>query len=79
MIEEFITPPSNGLIVITGATGWVGRTAIYELQRLLTPKDFVERVRLFASKAAVISFSAYEFHGPFDLPVQPLEALPELA
>ncbi len=79
MIEEFITPPPNGLIVITGATGWVGRTAIYELQRLLTPKDFVERVRLFASKAAVISFPAYEFQGPFDLLVQPLEGLPALA
>lgn len=62
-----------GLLVITGASGWVGRTAAEELQRLLSPALFAERVRLFASRSGVLPVA-----GTLQ-PLHPLRALPELA
>jgi len=77
----------GGVIAITGATGWVGRTAIRELQRLLPAPLFAGRVRLFASRAGTITLEAWsepghppgvEF-GEITLPVYPLSSLVELA
>jgi nucleoside-diphosphate-sugar epimerase len=63
----------QGVLVITGATGWVGRTAVAELQRLLPPPLFAERVRLFASRAGSLAMAGGAH------PLYPLQALPELA
>jgi nucleoside-diphosphate-sugar epimerase len=74
---------SDGHLAITGATGWVGSTAVHELLTLLSPSVFADRVRLFASRAGSLSISgAYSGSGDspaFILPVHSLQYLPELA
>ena len=69
----------DGILVITGATGWVGRTAAHELQRLLSPDQFLRRVRLFASRTGSILSSGYTDVSPFLIPVFPLKELADLA
>lgn len=69
----------DGILVITGATGWVGRTAAHELQRLLSPDQFLSRVRLFASRTGSILSSGYTDVAPFLIPVFPLKDLADLA
>ncbi len=64
-------------IVVTGATGWVGRTALHELQRTL-PKDiFLNHVRAFASKNSQISASFYNDNT--QILIYPLKELPNFA
>jgi nucleoside-diphosphate-sugar epimerase len=65
-------------LVITGATGWVGRTALHELQRLLTPEEFQERVLAFASTPRQIPSTAYPKPEEISLSVQALESMPDL-
>ncbi len=69
----------DGILVVTGATGWVGRTAVHELQRLLSPEQFLSRVRLFASRSGSILSSSYAELVPFRIPVFPLKDLPALS
>ena len=69
----------DGLLVVTGATGWVGRTAMHELQKLLPPEEFVQRVKPFASREGVILTTAYSDLEPISIPIYPLEDLPRLA
>lgn len=64
---------SKGALVITGATGWVGRTALQQLIRQLTPSLIAQRVRLFASRAGSLRLEDTTY------PVHPLQALPKLA
>ena len=71
--------PDNCIIVVTGATGWVGRTAVHELQRSLSPEKFLDRVRLFASRSGSILSTGYTDLAPFSIPVFPLKDLPDLA
>ncbi len=66
-------------MVVTGATGWVGRTAVHELQRSLSPEKFLDRVRLFASRCGSILSTGYTDLAPFSIPVSPLKDLPDLA
>ena len=74
---------SDGHLAITGATGWVGRTAVHELLTLLSPSVFVDRVRLFASRAGSLlisgAFSGSADKPGFTLPVYSLQSLPEFA
>lgn len=64
----------EGLIAVTGATGWVGRTLIEELQRVISPEEFKIRVIPFASREGRLALSDDTY-----LRIRPLEALPELA
>ena len=64
----------EGLIAVTGATGWVGRTVIDELQRVISPEEFKTRVTPFASREGRLALSDDTY-----LRILPLEALPELA
>ncbi len=64
----------EGLIAVTGATGWVGRTVIDELQRVISPDEFKIRVTPFASREGRLALSDGTY-----LRILPLEALPELA
>ena len=66
-------------MVVTGATGWVGRTAVHELQRSLSPEQFIDRVRLFASRSGSILSTGYSDLAPFSIPVFSLKDLPDLA
>lgn len=74
VLQSFIPLlPPEGLVVITGSTGWVGRTAVHELQRLLPLTTFASRVRLFASRAGFLTVNGIEHR------IYPLKALPQLA
>lgn len=68
-----------GVLVITGATGWVGRTAIDTLQARIGPEALARRVRLFASRAGRITLNPPGPEPGLSLPVQPLDALSDLA
>jgi nucleoside-diphosphate-sugar epimerase len=69
----------NGLLVVTGATGWFGRTALHELQQLLGPDAFLRRVRPFASRSRTIASTGFADGVERPIPVAPLAELPELA
>lgn len=66
---------SEGLLAVTGATGWVGRTALHELHGLLGEDAFRRRVRAFATRAGELPGLA---PGSAPIPVRPLPELPEL-
>jgi nucleoside-diphosphate-sugar epimerase len=69
----------NGNLVVTGATGWFGRTALHELQRLLGPEAFLRRVRPFASRSRTIASTGFVDGVERPIAVAPLAELPELA
>lgn len=74
-------PPDtgNGVLVVTGATGWFGRTALHELQKLLGPEAFSRRVRAFASQSRTILSTGFADGVGRPIPVTPLTELPEIA
>jgi len=67
------------MLVVTGATGWFGRTALHELQQLLGPESFSRRVRPFASRSHTIASTGFADGVQRAVPVAPLTGLPELA
>lgn len=71
--DSFDLHSNDGLLVITGATGWVGRTALQELYSFLPPTYVSDRVRLFASRSASLEVNGFSHS------VYPLHALPALA
>ncbi|MEY4353979.1 MAG: hypothetical protein RLZZ609_2220 [Cyanobacteriota bacterium] len=64
--------------VVTGATGWVGRTALHELQLLLPPDEFKARVLAFASSPRLIPSTAYPKSAEITIQAHPLALMPEL-
>ncbi len=64
----------SGAIVLTGATGWVGRTVLQYLLENLPPLEFSQRVRAFASQ-----FGSINFDNGRSIDVKPLIFLPEFA
>jgi nucleoside-diphosphate-sugar epimerase len=68
-----------GLLVVTGATGWFGRTALHELQRWLGPELFSKRVRPFASRPRTIASTGFVDGVERAIPVAPLSELPDFA
>ena len=74
-----MTSSKQDLLVVTGATGWVGRTALRELSRLFPAEQLVERVRIFASRSGTMKVEGGEKTGSIILPIFPLHELPELA
>ena len=69
----------NGMLFVTGATGWIGRTALHELQRLLGPETFSRRVRAFASRSRTIASTGFTDGVERAISVTSLAELPELA
>jgi nucleoside-diphosphate-sugar epimerase len=69
----------KGLVVVTGATGWFGRTALHELQRLLSPETFSRRVRAFASRSHTMASTGFTDGIERAIPVAPLQDLPGIA
>ncbi len=80
-LNSYLLPSlkGDGHIVITGATGWVGRTALHELQKIIPPSEFLNRVICFASKKSQINSTAYPGLEPLSIPIYPLSDLPDLA
>ncbi len=69
----------NGLVVVTGATGWFGRTALHELQRLMSPETFSCRVRAFASRSHTMASTGFTDGIERTIPVVSLQDLPGIA
>lgn len=63
----------SGPIVVTGATGWVGRTVVDQLAKLLPQQEFRSRLRAFSSRSGVLEY----VHG-MSIPTMPLSELPGL-
>ena len=64
----------SGAIVITGATGWIGRTLLEYLAQILSTLEFNQRVRAFGSQSGQLTLSKH-----VRLAVLPLTLLPEFA
>jgi nucleoside-diphosphate-sugar epimerase len=69
----------NGTLFVTGATGWIGRTALHELQQLLGPETFSRRVRAFASRSRTIASTGFADGVERAITVAPLADLPVIA
>lgn len=63
-----------GLIVVTGATGWVGRTVIDQLHQDLSESTLKRRLRAFSSRSRLLTLP----NGGM-VPIQPLVDLPRMA
>lgn len=65
------------IYIVTGATGWVGRTVLHELQKELNTHDYLQRVYAFSSKECFIQstgFDAYKIR----IPIHPLSSALEI-
>lgn len=62
-------------IFVTGASGWVGRTFLHELQSLIPPLEFNEIVVAFGSKHTQIVSTNYLPHEQIVIPIYPLTSL----
>ncbi|MCP9848783.1 NAD(P)-dependent oxidoreductase [Cyanobium sp. Morenito 9A2] len=64
----------NSLIVVTGATGWLGRSALHELATIIPEREFTSRVRAYASGTSLIKVS-HQAQPSIVIPVEPLSSL----
>jgi nucleoside-diphosphate-sugar epimerase len=64
----------RGAIVVTGATGWVGRTLLGYLANALPSQEFDRRVVAFGSKTCSLSLSSRK-----EIPIHSLALLPAFA
>ena len=62
-------------IYVTGATGWIGKTFLHELQSIIPAKDFNEKVVAFGYKAKLLNSTNYPKHKRIIIPVHPLSEL----
>lgn len=62
-------------IYITGATGWLGRTFLHELQSVIEPKHFNKRVIAFGSKKSAIKSTNYCKSKEITIPINQLSDL----
>jgi nucleoside-diphosphate-sugar epimerase len=58
--------------LVTGATGWVGRSVLHELQKLIPAACFNDRVYAFGSKPGTIFSTAYLKNSEITIPIYPL-------
>ena len=64
----------SGPIIVTGASGWVGRTILDQLAQLLPQEELHTRLRAFSSQAGLIHLADGQ-----SIATQPLTSLPALA
>lgn len=69
---------SDFVIVVTGATGWIGRSALHELQSIIPAASFNQKVLSFASRHARLISTGYGTASQIVVPVYPLTDLPEM-
>lgn len=76
MTSENQTPHHPGPILLTGASGWFGRTALWEYENLLGPEALRREVLPFASAPRTIDFGSP--HGPVRaLPLEEIQHAPQ--
>ena len=69
------TEKANQKIYVTGATGWVGRTFLHELQSTIPSSEFNQRVIAFGSKTNLIKSTNYRQEHAISIPIKPLSSL----
>ena len=72
--KNFLTMPDRKILV-TGATGWVGRSFLHELQAVIPSDHFNSVVFAFASKATRIPSTNYSQEQKINIPVHPLSSI----
>ena len=75
MSNANVTGRNEPKIYVTGATGWVGRSFLHELQNIFTPSQFKERVVAFGSKENIIESTNYNQDNRILIPIKPLSSL----
>ena len=70
---------TDPIILVTGATGWLGRSVLHELQRLIPANCFNEHVYAFGSKHGVIQSTAYKDGDKISVPVYSLQDISSIA
>jgi len=65
----------NRKILVTGATGWVGRSFLHELQSIIPSDKFNSTVFAFASRATSLSSTNYVQEKKINIPVYPLSSI----
>ena len=66
---------NNQKILVTGATGWVGRTFLHELQAVIPPEIFNTNVKALGSKESLIESTNYSGKKRILIPIEPLTNL----
>ena len=64
------------IFVVTGATGWIGRNFLNELQKIYPPESFNKYVLAFGSKCTNIKSTAYKGN-QISIPIFALEKINE--
>jgi len=72
---EANTKIKNHKIFVTGATGWIGRTFLHELQSIIGPDEFSRTVYAFASRSNILQSTNYPLNEKINVPVQALSKL----
>ena len=67
------------IFLVTGATGWVGRSTLHELQKLIPAACFNDQVYAFGSKLGAISSTAYGNNSAVSIPIYPLTDIRAIA
>ena len=66
---------NNEKFIITGASGWVGKNFLHELQKVYSPNFFNQNVFAFGSKKQVIESTAYSNKDKIQIPIYPISQL----
>jgi len=64
---------TDPIILVTGATGWLGRSVLHELQRSIPAYCFNEHVYAFGSKHGAIQSTAYKDRDKISVPIYSLQ------
>ena len=62
-------------ILVTGATGWVGRSFLHELQSVIPSDIFNSIVFAYSSRSTVLSSTNYPQQEQINIPVHPLSTI----
>jgi nucleoside-diphosphate-sugar epimerase len=76
---SMLNTKSDSIIIVTGATGWVGRSLLHELQKAIPCSSFNSSVLAFGSKATVIASTAYREGCQISIPIIPLQDIVQMA
>lgn len=77
-LPQALSLEHNQLVVVTGASGWVGRSALHELQRLLPLERFQQSVIACASRSGEIASTGYPPEQQIPVKLYPMSALSEI-
>ena len=75
-MENILALPDRKMLV-TGATGWVGRSFLHELQSIIPSDKFNSTVSAFASRSTSLTSTNYKHEDEISIPIYPLSSIIE--